>query len=124
MKRERFKKNFNVMERTASSKIASELMRIAAELMPKLVITVFKPEESIDDYITAILGQVEDIVVTVRRNEGLESQVIRHDTDDECEIQVLFTDHEAMRDICDYIIETVDSLAQQFKLNVRCEKKV
>ena len=104
--------------------LAKELLRIAAELAPKLIITVHKPEESIDDYITALASQIEDIVVTVRRNEGLESQIVRHDTDDSCVIEVQFTDHDAMRDICDYIIETASGIAEQFKLNVSYQKKV
>lgn len=106
------------------NRLAKELLKIAAELAPKLIITVYKPEESVDDYITALLGQIEDTVVTVRRNEGLESQIVRHDTDDKCVVEISFTDHEAMREICDYIIEAVDGIAQQFNLNVRCEKKV
>ena len=105
------------------NKIASELLRIAAELMPRLVITVVKPEESVDDYITALLGQMEDIVVTVRRNEKLESQIIRHDTDDKCEISILFTDHQAMREICDYIKEQVSDLAERFGLTVYFAEK-
>lgn len=103
------------------NRLASELLKIAAELAPKLKITIYKPEDSVDDYITAFLSRIEDIVVTVRRNEGLESSISRHDTDDECEIDILFTDHKAMRDICDYIIETSSDVAEKFKLNVRYE---
>lgn len=103
--------------------IARELLKIAAELSPKLVITVHKPEESVDDYITAMISRIEDTVVTVRRNEGLESQVRRYDTDGECVIEISFTDHKSMREICDYIIDNASDIAEKFALNVEFQIK-
>jgi transcription initiation factor IIE alpha subunit len=103
------------------NRIASDLMRIASELLPRIKATFTKKAGVSDSDLNAIHFDIQRFVATLRKNEEIESLVSRRDDDKVMEIVVGFTDHEAMEGIMDSMDEMLKKLSRKMDIKVKVE---
>ena len=103
------------------NRIASEILKVAADLMPRIRATFEKGEDVEDRVLNSIHFDIQRFVVTLRKNEELTCLVSRQDDDKTMEITIGFTDHEAMKGIVDSLKEMLEKMERKTGVKVKIE---
>ena len=106
-----------------SSKMASDLMLIASELLPRIKATFEKSDKLDDRTMNSIHMDIQRFVATLRKNEDLECFVTRRDDDKVMEITIGFTDHESMKGIVDGMKTMLKKLGKKSGIDVNVTVK-
>ena len=101
--------------------IASEIVRIAANLLPRIKVSFPRTPKTEERDLNSISFDVQRFVSTLRRNEQIEALVSRRDDDQVMEITVGFSDHEAMQGIIKSMKEMLEKLGKKSGLNPKIE---
>jgi hypothetical protein len=109
------------------NRIASELIFLASELLPRITATFTRDAKVEDRDLSSIQMDIQRFVSTLRKNEDLECFVTRRDDDKVMDITIGFTDHESMKGIIDGMETMLKKLGKRFgidvKVNVKTEEK-
>ena len=103
------------------NRIAKELMLIASEILPRIKVTFKKTPKIEERDLNSIHMDIQRFILTLRKNEALESNVSRRDDDNVMEITIGFTDHEQMEGIIDGIDELIRKLGRKSDIQVKVE---
>lgn len=103
------------------NRIANDLMRLASELLPRIMVTFTRTPKIEDRDLHSIHFDIQRFVSTLRKNEGIECFVARRDDDQVMEIVVGFTDHEAMKGILASMTEMLEKLGKKTGVKTKIE---
>jgi len=101
--------------------IASEIVRIAANLLPRIKVSFPRTPKTEERDLNSISFDVQRFVSTLRRNEQIEALVSRRDDDEVMEITIGFSDHEAMQGIVKSLKEMLEKLGKKSKMKPNIE---
>lgn len=90
------------------NRIARDIISVAVDLMPRINASYARTADVEERTLNAIHFDIQRFISTLRKNESIESFVMRRDNDKVMEITVGFENHEAMKGI-------VDSMESMFK---------
>ena len=103
------------------NRIARDIMRIATELLPRIIVT-FKKSKDVDEReLNNVHVDIQRFVSTLRKNEQIEAFVTRMDNDAVMSITVGFSDHEAMKGIVESMTEMMHKIGKKTGLKVKVE---
>jgi hypothetical protein len=110
------------------SRVAQELVRIARELTAEsttsdglkeyLRFTFDDVDPKAADFVNSICSEIDDLADRIRRNENLDLVVERESKDDDTEVKILMSDHEAMKAIREEMIEKLGKLGKKKKIKI------
>ena len=95
------------------NRIASDLIRMAADLLPRIKATFPRTPKTEERDLNSIHFDIQRFVSTLRRNEQIEALVSRRDDDKVMEVTVGFSDHEAMQGIVKSMKEMLQKLGKK-----------
>jgi hypothetical protein len=101
------------------NRIASDLIKIASELLPRITAVFDKGPKVEDKALNSVHFDIQHFVVTVQKNEEKECIVWRRDDSKVMEITIGFTDHEQMEGIVESLKAKIEKLARKANLNVK-----
>lgn len=99
-------------------RIASDLLRIASELLPRIRVTFQKTPKVEDRELNSAHFDIQRFVSTLRKNEEIECFVNRRDDDKVMEITIGFTDHDQMSGIVRGMKEMLEKLGRKSGMKV------
>lgn len=74
-------------------------------------------DEKFDTNVRAVISEIESLLGRIRENEGVETQIIRKDTEKGVGVRVSISDHEAV----DAILEKIDQILRRMGRRKRLE---
>jgi hypothetical protein len=102
-------------------RVAHELFSASADLKEYVRFTFDDVDPKAADFVNAVCSEIDDLADRIRRNEGLELKVERDSQDDDTEVRILMSDHEAMKAIREEMIEELGKLGKEKKLDVKVD---
>jgi len=103
------------------NRIASDLLGVATDLMPRIKGVFEKNPDCEDREYNSINFEIQRFVSTLRANENLECFVFRRDDEEKMEITVGFTDHEAMQGIIENMCDMFKKIGKKNGIKVKVE---
>ena len=105
----------------SSSILATELLKIATEINPQITL-VFERNGKEERDLMGVQMEMQKFVSSIRKNEELESVMVRQDDDETMKLSIGFTEHESKEAIIREIEKLAGKLAK--RNGVKVETKV
>jgi len=99
-------------------RVAKELTAASDGLKEYLRFTFDDVDPKAADFVNSICSEIDDLADRIRRNENLDLVVERESKDDDTEVKILMSDHEAMKAIREEMIEKLGKLGKKKKLKI------
>jgi len=104
------------------NRIAKDILRIATELVPRIMVTFEKDKDISERDMNAIHFDIQRFIGTLRKNEEMSCIVSRQDDDKEMVITIGFTDHEAMDGIVDSLKHMFEKMGRSHGVKLKIEE--